>query len=209
MTSVPNPFVIDADTLTGELKPIRRVALGLGSNLGDRLEYLQAAVDTLTETPDIVPVVKRGTYYLTINLGSGFRAHPLDTATADEFFSIRDFREEMRLAGQVSGGPPPFETVRDGVESEWRAHRAEAQRAAIVSEPGHGKDATGGQAIVEDREQVLRRRVAQVVEETRAGHQMLVPAHGQERRGVRITGVALDENVVAARHGLEDRGRVV
>ena len=56
MTSVPNPFVIDADTLTGELRPIRRVALGLGSNLGDRLEYLQAAVDTLTETPDIVPV---------------------------------------------------------------------------------------------------------------------------------------------------------
>ena len=62
MTSVPNPFVIDADTLTGELKPIRRVALGLGSNLGDRLEYLQAAVDTLTETPDIVPVAVSGVY---------------------------------------------------------------------------------------------------------------------------------------------------
>lgn len=62
MTSVPNPFVIDADTLTGELKPIRRVALGLGSNLGDRLEYLQAAVDTLTETPDIVPVAVSPVY---------------------------------------------------------------------------------------------------------------------------------------------------
>lgn len=62
MTSVPNPFVIDADTLTGELRPIRRVALGLGSNLGDRLEYLQAAVDTLTETPDIVPVAVSGVY---------------------------------------------------------------------------------------------------------------------------------------------------
>jgi 2-amino-4-hydroxy-6-hydroxymethyldihydropteridine diphosphokinase len=62
VTSVPNPFVIDADTLTGELKPIRRVALGLGSNLGDRLEYLQAAVDTLTETPDIVPVAVSPVY---------------------------------------------------------------------------------------------------------------------------------------------------
>ncbi len=62
MTSVPNPFVIDADTLTGELRPIRRVALGLGSNLGDRLEYLQAAVDTLTETPDIVPVAVSPVY---------------------------------------------------------------------------------------------------------------------------------------------------
>jgi 2-amino-4-hydroxy-6-hydroxymethyldihydropteridine diphosphokinase len=59
---VPNPFVIDADTLTGELRPIRRVALGLGSNLGDRLDYLQAAVDTLTETPDIVPVAVSGVY---------------------------------------------------------------------------------------------------------------------------------------------------
>jgi 2-amino-4-hydroxy-6-hydroxymethyldihydropteridine diphosphokinase len=62
VTSVPNPFVIDADTLTGELRPIRRVALGLGSNLGDRLEYLQAAVDTLTETPDIVPVAVSSVY---------------------------------------------------------------------------------------------------------------------------------------------------
>lgn len=62
MTSVPNPFVIDADTLTGELRPIRRVALGLGSNLGDRLEYLQAAVDTLTDTPDIVPVGVSGVF---------------------------------------------------------------------------------------------------------------------------------------------------
>jgi 2-amino-4-hydroxy-6-hydroxymethyldihydropteridine diphosphokinase len=62
VTSVPNPFVIDADTLTGELRPIRRVALGLGSNLGDRLEYLQAAVDTLTETPDIVPVAVSPVY---------------------------------------------------------------------------------------------------------------------------------------------------
>jgi 2-amino-4-hydroxy-6-hydroxymethyldihydropteridine diphosphokinase len=62
VTSVPNPFVIDADTLTGELRPIRRAALGLGSNLGDRLEYLQAAVDTLTETPDIVPVAVSSVY---------------------------------------------------------------------------------------------------------------------------------------------------
>jgi type IV pilus assembly protein PilY1 len=42
--------------------------------------------------PDVVPVVSQGRYFLTINLGSGFRAHPLDTTTRDEFFSIRDFR---------------------------------------------------------------------------------------------------------------------
>jgi type IV pilus assembly protein PilY1 len=43
-------------------------------------------------TPDVVPVVTQGRYFLTVNLGSGFRAHPLDTTGRDEFFSIRDFR---------------------------------------------------------------------------------------------------------------------
>jgi type IV pilus assembly protein PilY1 len=42
--------------------------------------------------PDVVPVVTRGRYFLTVNLGSGFRAHPLDTTVRDEFFSIRDYR---------------------------------------------------------------------------------------------------------------------
>ena len=56
MSNVPNPAAIDADTLTGELRPLRRAALALGSNLGDRLEFLQAAVDALTESSEIVPV---------------------------------------------------------------------------------------------------------------------------------------------------------
>lgn len=53
MTESPNPAVIDADTLTGEMHPIRRVVLSLGSNLGERLENLQGAVDSLAETPDV------------------------------------------------------------------------------------------------------------------------------------------------------------
>ncbi len=56
MTSFPHPLEFDADTLTGELAPIRRAALALGSNLGDRLDYLQGAVDSLTESPEISPV---------------------------------------------------------------------------------------------------------------------------------------------------------
>ena len=34
MTETPNPNIIDADTLTGEMRPIRRAVLALGSNLG-------------------------------------------------------------------------------------------------------------------------------------------------------------------------------
>ena len=50
MTETPNPNIIDADTLTGEMRPIRRAVLALGSNLGERLATLQGAVDAITRT---------------------------------------------------------------------------------------------------------------------------------------------------------------
>lgn len=53
MTEVPNPHIVDADTLTGEMRPIRRTVLALGSNLGDRLANLQGAVAALVDTPDV------------------------------------------------------------------------------------------------------------------------------------------------------------
>lgn len=62
MSSVPNPNAVDADTLTGDLRPVRRAALSLGSNLGDRLDYLQGAVDALGETPEIWPVAVSSVY---------------------------------------------------------------------------------------------------------------------------------------------------
>ena len=47
MTETPNPHIVDADSLTGEMHPIRRVVVGLGSNLGERLASLQGAVNAL------------------------------------------------------------------------------------------------------------------------------------------------------------------
>lgn len=44
------------DTLSGQLRPLRRAALGLGSNLGDRLEMLQNAVTTLLASPVVQAV---------------------------------------------------------------------------------------------------------------------------------------------------------
>jgi 2-amino-4-hydroxy-6-hydroxymethyldihydropteridine diphosphokinase len=58
----PNQHVFDADTLTGEMRPVQRAALALGSNLGDRLDYLQAAVDAITESPEIIPVAVSSVY---------------------------------------------------------------------------------------------------------------------------------------------------
>ena len=53
MTETPNPNIIDADTLTGEMRPIRRAVLALGSNLGERMASLQGAVDAIADTPDV------------------------------------------------------------------------------------------------------------------------------------------------------------
>lgn len=53
MTETPNPNIIDSDTLTGEMRPIRRVVLALGANLGERFAALQGAVDALSDTPDL------------------------------------------------------------------------------------------------------------------------------------------------------------
>jgi 2-amino-4-hydroxy-6-hydroxymethyldihydropteridine diphosphokinase len=53
VTETPNPNIVDADTLTGEMHPIRRCVIAIGSNLGDRLTNLQGAVDALADTPEV------------------------------------------------------------------------------------------------------------------------------------------------------------
>jgi 2-amino-4-hydroxy-6-hydroxymethyldihydropteridine diphosphokinase len=44
---------VDTDTITGEMHPIRRAVISLGSNLGERRNNLQGAVDTLADTPEV------------------------------------------------------------------------------------------------------------------------------------------------------------
>jgi 2-amino-4-hydroxy-6-hydroxymethyldihydropteridine diphosphokinase len=53
VTETPNPHIVDTDTLTGEMRPIRRAVLALGSNLGERMASLQGALDALADTPDV------------------------------------------------------------------------------------------------------------------------------------------------------------
>jgi 2-amino-4-hydroxy-6-hydroxymethyldihydropteridine diphosphokinase len=53
VTETPNPHIVDTDTLTGEMHPIRRCVLAIGSNLGDRLGSLQGAVNSLADTPEV------------------------------------------------------------------------------------------------------------------------------------------------------------
>jgi len=53
VTETPNPHIIDADTLTGEMRPIRQLVVSLGSNLGERFDNLQGAVRALADTPEV------------------------------------------------------------------------------------------------------------------------------------------------------------
>ena len=53
MTESPNPNIVDADTITGEMHPIRRAVISIGSNLGERRTNLQGAVDSLSDTPEV------------------------------------------------------------------------------------------------------------------------------------------------------------
>jgi len=53
VTETPNPNIVDADTLTGEMHPIRRSVVALGSNKGERLASMQGAVDSLVDTPEV------------------------------------------------------------------------------------------------------------------------------------------------------------
>ncbi len=43
---------------------------------------------------DVVPVLdpRLGKVFISLNIGSGYRAHPLDTGIDEQFFSVRDFR---------------------------------------------------------------------------------------------------------------------
>ena len=53
MTETPNPYIVDADALTGVMRPIRRCVISMGSNLGDRLQKLQGGLDSLADTPEV------------------------------------------------------------------------------------------------------------------------------------------------------------
>ena len=53
MSQIPNPHLIDTDTL-GSLPPVRAGVLALGSNLGDRFAHLQGALHSLADTPQVV-----------------------------------------------------------------------------------------------------------------------------------------------------------
>ena len=76
MTETPNPYIVDADTLTGEMRPIRRCVIALGSNIGERHVKLQGAVDALRDTPGV---------FLT-SVSSVYETDPVDAPEGSDKF---------------------------------------------------------------------------------------------------------------------------
>lgn len=62
MTESPTPYELDADTMTGGMRPIRQAVLAIGSNLGERIARLQGAVSALEDTPEVNIVAISGVY---------------------------------------------------------------------------------------------------------------------------------------------------
>jgi type IV pilus assembly protein PilY1 len=58
------------------------------------------------DAPDVVLTTTGKRQFLALNIGSGYRGHPLDTDVEDSFFSVRDFN----VAGTIATGqyPPPL-----------------------------------------------------------------------------------------------------
>jgi len=49
-------------------------------------------------TPDVARIIANNRAYLSINIGSGHRAHPLETAVEDRFYALRDYKVLDRIA---------------------------------------------------------------------------------------------------------------
>jgi 2-amino-4-hydroxy-6-hydroxymethyldihydropteridine diphosphokinase len=76
MTETPNPHIVDADTITGEMRPIRRCVVALGSNLGERMQKIQGAVAALADTPGVFVTA----------VSSIYETEPVDAPAGSESF---------------------------------------------------------------------------------------------------------------------------
>ncbi|MGB5591477.1 MAG: PilC/PilY family type IV pilus protein, partial [Gammaproteobacteria bacterium] len=67
---------------------------GVIASLGGAAEFTPTPADLrrFYAQPDVVPVISNDRLILTVNIGSGYRAHPLDATIEDEFFSVRDYK---------------------------------------------------------------------------------------------------------------------
>ena len=109
MTETPNPYMIDTDTLTGGMRPIRPAVVSLGSNLGDRFAALQGAICELADTPGIQVVAVSSVY---------------ETAPVDGAINSPDFLNAVLLADTTLPVATLLERMQ-AIESAYGRERGE------------------------------------------------------------------------------------
>jgi 2-amino-4-hydroxy-6-hydroxymethyldihydropteridine diphosphokinase len=156
VSETPNPNIIDTDTLTGEMHPIRRAVIALGSNLGDRMSYLQGAVDSLADTPDVW-VTAVSPVYETEPVDSPEDAGPflnavllLDTTLAvrtllDRALAVEDAFDRERPIGRNAPRTLDVDLVvvgdRRADDDSLKLPHPLAQERAFVLQPWHDLEA--------------------------------------------------------------------
>jgi 2-amino-4-hydroxy-6-hydroxymethyldihydropteridine diphosphokinase len=111
VTETPNPNIVDTDTLTGEMHPIRRCVLAIGSNLGERFNNLQGAVNTLADTPEVWVTAVSPVYETApVDAPDGSRDFLNAVVLADTTLSARTLLERALAVEDAYGrerGPEP------------------------------------------------------------------------------------------------------
>lgn len=149
------PFDIDVDTL-GNLRPISKVVLSLGSNLGDSVAILTEAVEYLAETPGLI-LVDISPVYQTTPEGDGpeqpdFLNLVVLAETTLEPLTILDraqaIEENFGRERTVSNGPRTLDidvimVGKRGSEEDIELPHPRAHERAFVLVPWLDVDPTG------------------------------------------------------------------
>jgi len=109
MTETPNPHIVDADTITGEMRPIRRCVVALGSNMGERLQKIQGGVAALADTPGVFVTA----------VSSVYETEPVDAPEgSDNFLNAVVLADTTLAATRLMDGALAIEDAFDRQRSE-------------------------------------------------------------------------------------------
>lgn len=112
---------LDLDTLSG-MKPLRQVVFSLGANLGDTVETLQAAVDLIASTPDVIVTDVSGVY----------RTDPVGRTDQPDFHNIVVLAETMLSSDVLLERVQAIESALGRVRHErWAARTIDIDLIAL------------------------------------------------------------------------------
>ena len=136
MTETPNPHIVDADTLTGEMRPIRRCVISMGSNLGDRLAKLQGGLDSPGRHPRGLAVTAVSPVYETRaggRPGGVRRRSSTPSCSLDTTLPARMLLDRAQASRRPSAASAAASPTRRGPSTSTSSSSATAERTTTTS----------------------------------------------------------------------------